>query len=109
MTNVAKPVIPVASPTMPPFEELVEEIRPLWESKILTHQGQKYWELEEAIAKQLGVDYAPLFANGHLALQIALRTFGFERGSEINNNPLHLRIYNPGDCRMRSGPGVLRR
>lgn len=87
MTHNARPVIPVASPSMPSLEEFVAEIAPLWENHILTHQGEKYWQLERAIAEELGVEYAPLFANGHLALQIALRALGFERGDEVITTP----------------------
>ena len=84
--STSAPLLPVASPMMPPFEEFVEEIRPLWDNMILTHQGEKYCELEQKMAQLLEVAYAPLFANGHLALQIALRALDL-RDCEIITSP----------------------
>lgn len=73
----------VTSPGLPPLEEFVEEIKPLWETGILTHQGPKYQILESELEDFLGVDHAPLFANGHLALQVALRALGLSSGEVI--------------------------
>ncbi|MBR3160274.1 MAG: DegT/DnrJ/EryC1/StrS family aminotransferase [Atopobiaceae bacterium] len=76
-------VIPVTSPALPPFEEFVEEIRDIWDSHVLTHQGPKYHLLEEAIRDYLSVANAPLFANGHLALQVAFWSLGLTSGEVI--------------------------
>lgn len=65
-------MIPVVMSSMPPYEEYIDEIRDLWDSRILTHQGAKYWELEEKLTAYLGVDHLSMFANGHLALELAL-------------------------------------
>jgi dTDP-4-amino-4,6-dideoxygalactose transaminase len=73
----------VSVPTLPPFEDYVAEIRDIWESHILTHQGEKYHELERQLTKYLGVKDLLLFANGHLSLQLALRLFDFNGGEVI--------------------------
>lgn len=65
-------MIPVVRSSMPPYEEYIEEIKDIWDSRQLTHQGPKYWKLEEGLKAYLGVDDISLFANGHLALEIAL-------------------------------------
>ncbi len=73
----------VTSPGLPPLDEFVQEISPIWESGILTHQGPKYQELEGELERYLKVDHTPLFANGHLALQVALRALGLTSGEVI--------------------------
>ena len=65
--------IPVTSSSLPPFDEYVEKIKPIWDRKILTNNGPLHNELEEEIKKYLDVDNATLFTNGHLALMVALR------------------------------------
>ena len=47
--------INVTRSSMPPFEEYVEEIRPLWESRWLTNMGEKHCQLEQQLAEKLGV------------------------------------------------------
>lgn len=76
-------VIPVTRPFLPPFEEYVDELRELWETHILTNQGPKYLELEKLIQRFLENDNVALFANGHLALQIAFRGLGLTEGEVI--------------------------
>ena len=82
MSNNNHPIY-VTSPGLPPFEEYVDEIRSLWETGILTHQGPKYRALEKELEKYLGIPYVPLFANGHLALQVLLRAQGWDKGEVI--------------------------
>lgn len=68
--------IQVVQSSMPPFEEYVDEIKAMWDSRMLTHQGPKYHELEEKLREYLGVDDIILFANGHLALELAIEAMG---------------------------------
>ena len=42
-------VINVTRSSMPEFEEYIEEIRPLWESRFLTNMGEKHHELERKL------------------------------------------------------------
>lgn len=73
----------VTSPGLPPFDEYVSQIMDLWNTGILTHQGPKYNELEKKLSEFLGVPFVPLFANGHLALQVLLRAQGWKDGEVI--------------------------
>lgn len=71
--------IPVARSSMPPLEEYVAEIAPLWESRWLTNMGAEHRKLEAMLEERLGVEGVELFANGHLALECALRALGLGR------------------------------
>lgn len=64
--------IPVVKPSMPPYKEYIEEIRDIWESRWLTHTGPKHQALEKNLCKYLEVKNIALFANGHLALELAI-------------------------------------
>lgn len=62
----------VTRSSMPPFEEYVKEIEPLWESHWLTNMGEKHRELERELEEYLGVEDIALFVNGHQALECVL-------------------------------------
>lgn len=68
-----KPIY-VTKPSLPDLDEFIPYLREIWESKVLTNNGIFHVTLEEEIAKQLGVKYVSLFANGTLALLTALQT-----------------------------------
>lgn len=74
--------IRVTRSSMPPFEEYIEEIRPLWESHWLTNMGDYHEELQRQLGEYLGVPRLSLFANGHMALELALQAMGL-RGEVI--------------------------
>ena len=57
---------------MPPFDEFVEGLNRIWNTKILTNNGPIHNELKEQLKKYLNVDNLELFVNGHQALEIAL-------------------------------------
>lgn len=65
-------IIPVAKPSMPPYEEYIHEIKDIWESRWLTHTGPKHQELEKKLREYLGVENIALFSNGHLALELGI-------------------------------------
>lgn len=62
-------VINVTRSSMPEFEEYIEEIRPLWETRFLTNMGEKHHELECRLKEFLDTPEITLFTNGHLALE----------------------------------------
>lgn len=62
----------VVKPSLPPFEEFVEEIKDIWETGIMTHQGPKHNQLQAELEDFMGVPNVTLFANGHLALELGL-------------------------------------
>lgn len=63
----------VTRPSMPDFQEYVDEIRDIWESRWLTNMGAKHQLLEKQLGAYLGVDGISLFVNGHLALELVLQ------------------------------------
>ncbi|MCI8490145.1 MAG: DegT/DnrJ/EryC1/StrS family aminotransferase [Lachnospiraceae bacterium] len=65
--------INVTKSLMPPFEEYMEEIRPMWESHWLTNIGVKHQKLEDKLKEYLQVSHVSLMSNGHMALELALQ------------------------------------
>ena len=72
----------VTRSSMPPLEEYVEEIAPLWQSHWLTNMGAEHQKLEAAIKDYLGIDNIALFTNGHSALECILEAMDL-RGKVI--------------------------
>lgn len=62
-------LINVTRSSMPAFDEYVEEIKELWDSRWLTNSGVKHQELEKNMQEYLQVPNITFFANGHLALE----------------------------------------
>lgn len=70
--------IQVTRSSMPEFEEYVEEIKDLWESRWLTNMGEKHKKLETELLKYLEIPNITLFTNGHLALEAAIAALNLE-------------------------------
>ena len=70
--------INVTRSSMPPFEEYVEAIRPLWESAWLTNMGENHERLSRELEKYLKVQNVSLFVNGHMALELCLQAMDLE-------------------------------
>ena len=77
----------VTQSSMPPFEEYVEMIKPLWNSHWLTNMGIYHKQLEKKLMDYLGVEYLSLMVNGHMALELAIQSMHFPEGSEIITTP----------------------
>ena len=75
----------VTRSSMPPFEEYVEEIRDIWDSRWLTNMGTKHQQLAAALRAYFQVENVSLFCNGHQALEAALAQF--PRGGEVITTP----------------------
>ncbi len=71
MSEIEKPreQIFVTQATLPPFEEYVEEIKPLWKSHIITNMGEKHHTFETTLKEYLGIENISLYTNGHSALE----------------------------------------
>lgn len=80
-------MINVTRTYLPPFEEFCEEIRSLWDSRIVTNMGPKHEEFREALERMLDARVS-LFANGHLALEGILRALELPQGGEVITTPL---------------------
>jgi len=74
MKNNSNQPIFVTQPALPPLKEFTKLLEKIWDNKVLTNNGPFHQELEEKLAKYLGVKYLSLFSNGTLALMTALQT-----------------------------------
>ena len=77
----------VTRSSMPPLDEYVAEIAPLWESHWLTNMGVKHREFEAMLKERLGVGNVCLFTNGHNALECVLEALALPAGSEVVTTP----------------------
>lgn len=84
---MSKERILVTRSSMPPYEEYIEAIKPLWETRWLTNMGIYHQQLEEKLADFLGVPQISLTVNGHMALELAIQAFDFPEGSEVITTP----------------------
>ncbi len=79
--------IQVTRSSMPEFEEYVEEIKDLWQSRWLSNRGAKHRLFEEQLRGYLDCPNLSLFANGHVALEIAIAALGLSGGGEVITTP----------------------
>ena len=63
----------MTSPLLPSLEDFTFLLKEIWESKMLTNNGNFHQKLEEELAKYLKVPYLSLFTNGTLPLITALQ------------------------------------
>lgn len=69
---IDKPIY-VTSPLLPSLEDFTFLLKEIWESKMLTNNGNFHQKLEEELAKYLKDPYLSLFTNGTLPLITALQ------------------------------------
>ena len=69
---IDKPIY-VTSPLLPSLEDFTFLLKEIWESKMLTNNGNFHQKLEEELAKYLKLPYLSLFTNGTLPLITALQ------------------------------------
>lgn len=77
MSKESKQIL-VTQSSLPPFEEYVEKIKSIWETRWLTNAGTMHNELQEELKKYLSVENISLFVNGHQALELALQALDLE-------------------------------
>lgn len=77
----------VTKATMPPYEEFIEAIKPLWDTHWLTNMGKYHQKLEEQLRCYLKVPELSLMVNGHMSLEMAIQIFHFPEGAEIITTP----------------------
>lgn len=77
----------VTRASLPPMEEYIEKIKPLWESRWLTNMGDLHQEFEERLRHYLKVDGLSLMVNGHMSLEMALSAMKFPKGGEVITTP----------------------
>lgn len=72
--------INVTKSSMPEFEEYIEELRPVWDSRWLSNRGAASKKFEEDLKTYLKCDNIWLFANGHVAMEVALQALDLNKG-----------------------------
>ena len=75
----------VTQSLLPSMKEYIEEIRSIWDTKLLTNCGPKHQQLEKKLNEYMKTENCCLFANGHLALETALR--GLKLKGEVITTP----------------------
>jgi dTDP-4-amino-4,6-dideoxygalactose transaminase len=66
--------IQVTQAFLPPLEEYTCELKKIWESHWLTNQGSLHEAFKFEVANYLKARYTTLFVNGHLALDVAIKS-----------------------------------
>ena len=77
--------INVTKTSLPPMEEYINEIAPMWDSHWVTNMGEKHLELEKMLREYLNTPNVTLFTNGHLALENVLAAY--ELTGEVITTP----------------------
>lgn len=80
-----EPRINVTRSTMPPLEEYVEEIKPIWENHWMTNMGPIYKKFQHRLMEYLGASNISMFTNGHMALEMLLKSL--ELSGEVITTP----------------------
>lgn len=80
MGRIIKPTYPV----MPKLEKYIEEISSIWDSGILTNNGEKVDKFKQMLLEYTMCSNNDLFVNGHSALMIAIKALGL-RGEVITS------------------------
>ena len=115
-TDMSNEKILVTRASMPPYEEYIEAIRPLWESHWITNMGQYHRELEKKLKEYLDVPELSLMVNGHMALEMAIQAFDFPEGAEVITTPFtfisttHAIVRNhlqPVFCDVKASDGTI--
>lgn len=83
-----KKKINVTQSSMPAYEEFIEELKPVWESRWLSNRGVASIKFEDMLKQYLNVKNLYLFANGHVALEVALNAL-YLKGEVITTPYTH--------------------
>lgn len=74
----SKKAIYVTQPSLCTQEEYFEILKSVWANGILTHNGPKVREFEEAIISKLSINNFVAVTNGTIALQMAIKALGLK-------------------------------
>lgn len=77
----------VTKTSMPSYEDFIKAIKPLWDSHWITNMGVYHKEFEKELKEYMSVPEVSLMVNGHMALEMAIQSFDFLRGSEVITTP----------------------
>lgn len=114
--NMKDEKIYVTKSFLPPYEEYMEAIKPIWDSHWLTNMGEYNKELEKQLKEYLDVPQLSLMVNGHMALELAIQMMNFPEGGEVITTPFtfisttHAIVRNrlqPIFCDVKKSDGTL--
>ena len=72
-------------PTLPDYETYIQEIKTIWNTGILTNNGEKVNKFREMLSEYSKIKNLDLFVNGHSALLIALEALSLQ--GEVITSP----------------------
>ena len=72
----------VTRSSMPDINDYIEEIKPIFENRILTNMGPVYKKFQAQLIQYLEVPELSLFVNGHMALEMAIQAMGLKAKGE---------------------------
>lgn len=75
----------VTRPFLPPLEEFLPYLEQIWGSRVLSNCGPYHAQFEAELCQALKVEQVSLFANGTLALQIALQALDIQDAEVITS------------------------
>lgn len=79
--------INVTRSSMPDFDEYMKELKPVWDSRWLSNRGVASIKFEEMLKAYLDIECVYCFANGHLALEVAINSLFLPKGAEVITTP----------------------
>lgn len=82
-----KKKIYVTQSSMPAYEEFIDELKPVWDSRWLSNRGNASIKFENMLKRFLNTEHLYLFANGHVALEVTLNALYLKKGSEVITTP----------------------
>ena len=75
--------ITVTKPFLPDIQEYEEMVSKIWENRWLTNNGQLLKQFQEKLENYIGNQNIVMTTNGHMALDIAIRSLGYTSGEVI--------------------------
>ncbi|MCD8370683.1 MAG: DegT/DnrJ/EryC1/StrS family aminotransferase [Clostridiales bacterium] len=91
MTQKHETPVMVTRSSMPPFQEYVEMLKPIWDSCWLTNMGEYHERFREELKQYLGTPNLELFVNGHTALELSIQAL------ELTGETAHGSCYPGGE------------
>ena len=86
MKRFESPIL-VTQPFLPPIEQVQERMHEIWDTRWLTNDGPMHKRFEQRLREVLNVEHLALFANGTLAMELALRALELPEGGRVLTSP----------------------
>lgn len=81
--RTAEQPIPITRPFLPKQELFMRYAQSIWDTRWLTHGGPLVEKLQMELSRELAVPHVVAFANGHLALDCAMKALDLHDGEAI--------------------------